>query len=204
MLLLFLIVAYFLGAVVKNHTYPGGAMKFIARTNGKDGRPYDQEIELVPHETEIYVDGGILSNLIAEHASRNPNYGALRNFREVRPREPNISVILARDGEQTFARVSAHVETGKDLPATPKDLKLRLYVALREWFVNTEEGGELWLESHQNFNIGDLSEVLDNADLKAFLHRHGINDLMVEVMGSHNPLDSGDWSYDEVLGDPDA
>lgn len=86
-------------------------------------------------------------------------------------------------------RASTALSDSEFLPA--------LKAALTEWF-ETEYGRGAWERSSQDFNVGDLSLVLeeDQRELHECLLRHGIQELSVDAYDSSSAVD---WSFDEVL-----
>ncbi len=83
---------------------------------------------------------------------------------------------------------------------TKSEAMQRLTRAIEHWVRNTDEGRKAWLESSEDFNIGDLAGYLDSRGkavptLQQYLEREGIarvKDLFVLT-------NSEQESYDRVL-----
>ena len=69
--------------------------------------------------------------------------------------------------------------------------------AVTRWIKGTQEGESALNRSSNDFNVGDLSNELDNPDLQAYLAEQGIENLEI------NTYDCGFgnlfWDYDTVL-----
>ncbi len=76
----------------------------------------------------------------------------------------------------------------------------RLTRALEQWVRNTEEGRKAWLESSEDFNIGDLAGYLNSCgkavpSLQKYLEHEGI----VRVKNLFVLTNSEQESYDRIL-----
>jgi hypothetical protein len=83
---------------------------------------------------------------------------------------------------------------------TKDEVMQRLTRAIEQWIGNTQEGRKAWLESSEDFNIGDLAGYLNGrgkavASLQRYLDQEGIariKDLFVLT-------NSEQESYDRIL-----
>ena len=96
--------------------------------------------------------------------------------------------------EKTVAIVQANVS---DEMYEEKSFFNALKKALTTWRVRTDRGGQAWIRSSEDFNVGDLCEYQDDEYLKCFLREVGIRDLTVRTESSDSQ--SGLWSFDTVL-----
>lgn len=71
--------------------------------------------------------------------------------------------------------------------------------AVTEWARTTDNGRELWIESVEDLNIGDLTsaDVLDTDEFMHIAATHGISN--VDAQGLTH---GGYKTYDEILVDP--
>ena len=69
--------------------------------------------------------------------------------------------------------------------------------AFNTWMENTEAGHSAWVDSSEDFNIGDYLQVSDDEDLKTFLAEEGL-ELEILSGDDHSSL----VPYDQVLASP--
>jgi hypothetical protein len=73
----------------------------------------------------------------------------------------------------------------------------RVRLAVSDWVESTVLGGELWRQSFNDLNIGDLAEHLNDAMLTALLYNKGIYHLACRSVTV-----AGFWHYDTILANP--
>ena len=105
-------------------------------------------------------------------------------FRQEKLRIP-VMVIVSADQTQTVA--------------SPSNLQDRVVAGITRWVDTTAEGQKAWELSSQDFNIGDLSEWLDDVDLLKCLADEGVKNLTIESVDADT-----DWNYDTVLVDSNS
>ena len=101
--------------------------------------------------------------------------------------------------EEGFSGVSdfilLNVQCDADLEAD--DILDSMKRAFNEWMESTDAGRDAWINSSEDFNIGDFLHVSDDEDLKACLAEEG---LVLEIVNSGN---NATLAYDLVLAAPD-
>lgn len=70
---------------------------------------------------------------------------------------------------------------------------------ITEWIKTTKEGREVWDDSSDDLNIGDMAGYEYDRDLRTILQKHGI--LSWEIV--FELTESNQVSYDEVLANAD-
>ena len=105
--------------------------------------------------------------------------------------------IVSRESadEHTYATVRAKV-IDKDLLCEGVFCD-RLRIAVTNWVNLTEDGQTEWRHSSQDFNVGDLSNVLGDKKLKQLLRNQGIHNLRIDITTANDPCLH--WTYDTVL-----
>lgn len=79
----------------------------------------------------------------------------------------------------------------------------QIVIACTSWVVETTNGMNNWKCSHQDFNIGDLSVIVndinseEHTELMKFINTVGIYNLEIEIYGSGDY--PANYNYDTVL-----
>lgn len=106
------------------------------------------------------------------------------------------SFVVAREGESTtMAIVSFKALARMDA----KQSLDKLAEAITRWIIRTKEGKDAWVQSGQDFNIGDLADYIGNPALMIEISAAGLEEFCICT------LDGGavGWNYDTVLVDRD-
>jgi hypothetical protein len=105
--------------------------------------------------------------------------------------------IVIREDRESVANVTANV-INESLLDNSKFLEA-LIRAITNWMKCTDKGKKAFEYSSEDFNIGDLSSYLEDANLKGLLYEQGISDLTVSIYtcAESNP----NWVYDTHLFD---
>jgi hypothetical protein len=105
-----------------------------------------------------------------------------------------LRVIVPREWESDFAVVECEQTAWINNAKTLKDA---ITAAVNDWQA-TEAGRAALKRSGGDFNIGDLHCELGNAELDAFLAKHGVLGLKIETFGADS---LHGWAYDDHLFD---
>ena len=111
--------------------------------------------------------------------------------------------ILTREGEGTWAIVSARTYTDKMLGEpvldTPDEIMAAVRKAVTAWINETTEGRDLWFgPACQDLNIGDLACYGIAPALQERLNDVGINRLDIDIVSAN---DLGHFHFDSILVD---
>lgn len=78
-------------------------------------------------------------------------------------------------------------------PDPDQALLARLTQALNKWGQSTEEGRDAWDRASNDFNFGDLSDVVDTPasyhSLQPYLEEAGIQSLSIRISEAYQPYD---------------
>ena len=77
-----------------------------------------------------------------------------------------------------------------------------LTAAITLWINETKAGHEAWRDSCEDFNVGDLTAYLEDAELKARLKAQGIYELEIRLIMDGDQQEG--WLYGTVLVDRSA
>ena len=69
--------------------------------------------------------------------------------------------------------------------------------AVTKWLI-TKGGKEAWEAASEDFNVGDLSIHLDDADLKRCL----VDEMILELRIDVTDATAGNWAFDRIIGGP--
>ena len=110
--------------------------------------------------------------------------------------EYSFMVIRAEDCRlSTTMRCNMTVQSpDNDGWLTAADLREKVRTACTAWVKGLPAGRAAWIESGEDFNIGDLAEHQDDAELVVELNKVGIRQLKLESMP-----EAGNWAYDDRL-----
>jgi hypothetical protein len=95
--------------------------------------------------------------------------------------------------ERTFAIVRWKGEVEKP------DILNTLIEVVSEWINTTREGKQLWKDTHEDLNVGDLSSQMGNSELIVLLNKHGVYDLDIDTFVDYHPPFG--WHYDTILAE---
>lgn len=104
--------------------------------------------------------------------------------------------VVSREGEPdtvaiVFFKALTHMSADQ--------AKAKLIEAVTRWIIKTAEGKEAWLQSKQDFNIGDLVDYVGDPILMIEISAAGLEEFCICTMDGG----SMGWSYDTVLVDRD-
>ena len=116
---------------------------------------------------------------------------------------PEINVVIPRASrdERTFAVVKAAVEDGfSDEEEGPPahELFAALSQAVTQWCRRTKQGRSVLDSNNGDFNVGDLQEWAEEADLLRFLRSSGIHRLKIDAYCDDS---RHAWEFDDNLYD---
>lgn len=104
-------------------------------------------------------------------------------------------LIIRRDRDETAV---ATVTLEAPSTFTKKEIFRAIKTAVTSWFATYPQAKAIHTRVRNTFNVGDLSEHLDDPDLKEELYHRGIIGLKIEVASEQYPFC---WEYDNSLYD---
>lgn len=99
-------------------------------------------------------------------------------------------IIVRRGWEDTLAIV-------KWKGVSENEILDRVRSAVTNWVNTTDEGKKAWLNSSQDFNVGDLWNHLGNEQLIDLLKTHDVHELEIHIM--HVDCNDHNWKFDTLL-----
>ena len=104
--------------------------------------------------------------------------------------------VREESGATTIAILSCSDET--DFSGS-KDFFDKLKDAVTNWVANNEIGKQVWADSCEDLNFGDLALCSDNAELINILGKHGIFNFDIQVVSTNE----SSFSFDSLLVNTD-
>ena len=104
-----------------------------------------------------------------------------------------MTILFKRETENLIAMLSVYT----DEPLTQEQVMFFIEKAINKWIETCESGLQAWEYSSEDFNIGDWSSYIQDAELKACLKEQGIVMRNIEMFASDEII-----NFDKILASP--